>query len=918
MTVRMSQTTPQVADTDTVEETHGAPRVRVLLTAVEGADVAAALSVVKRQVYEPSPEVVIVGTETDADEEVSHAPNLEAAIGSTASSFDYLWILHADARPRPDALAALIAESERNEASLAGSKLLKAGTMDELESVGGATDVFGEPYSGLDEGEIDLQQYDVVREVAFVQSASMLVRRDLAQGLKGLDPLLPPVAAGLDFSQRTRLAGGRVITVPSSEVYHQARCGDRGTGWREQAGRLRAMVTAYSPLTLLWVLPYDFLVSIIDSLGSFLLGRWRPFVRHVMAWGWNLIHLPSTIRQRRRLKPVRAEGDEELFRFHAKGSVRLRVVGEELSGRILSLFDDDQALARGSRRVWGSPGIWGAILAAIVVFIGARSIVFTGMANSGYSFPFEPPSIALSRWFSGWNESGLGSAAAVHPGVGISGLFSFLWFGLEGAARTILTVALSMFGIVGMGRLGGRVGLRGPGRYLAGIVLIAGPGTAVLVDQGSWLTLCAAALLPWAVRASFVHPHEFGKSRLTYAGWALLAGLLAAMFSPLLALIPMIVVLVWRVLGGTRESVLLALVAALGPIGGIAYLVGDQGWLLDPSQHLGGPVADHWPALILVAAAPMVMVKGQLRPVALTGGTLSLAALAAYRFVPLGPGIEEVVLILASFGAAMLVAAGLDGFSRNGFRIVAALGSAAVLVLSLAAVGNGRLGLPRGDDNARLSFATTLAPENGPGRILHASEDRSVIPGEVRAGPGFWYRVLDGNGTTLDEVWLPEIQRGDEELQAALVEIASGAELRPGERLAGFAIDWVVVEGPAFVLDDMLVAQLDLEPLPLDPDSRVYENGSALPLAGTTNDPWAENGVGFSGESVDGPIGISMNFADGWEPNGNEVEWFIAVSGSTGSAIYRAPAFRLVTSIATIALFFGSITLILVGRRRRS
>ncbi len=427
MTGRMSQTTPQVADTQDLVEPTTAPRVRVVISVVQGADLAAALAVVGRQVYEPAPEVVVVGE--SAIDGVASVATLAEAIAGTDPSFDYLWLVHSDARPRPDALAALVAEVERNEASLGGSKLLKAGTMDELESVGGATDVFGEPYSGLDEGEIDLQQYDVVREVAFVQAASMLVRRDLAQGLKGLDPLLPPVAAGLDFSQRARLTGGRVISVPSSEVYHQGRCGERGTGRREQAGRLRAMLIAYSPLTLLWVVPYDILVSIIDSVASLLLFRWRPAVRHLFSWLWNIYHLPSTFRQRRRLHLVRSEGDEELFRFQAKGSVRLRAIGEEVSSRVLSMFDDDQALARGTKRVWGSPGIWGALVAVMVALFAGRSIMFGGMPNTGFSFPFEAPSVALERWFSGWNESGLGSATPVHASVGLTGLASFLWFG---------------------------------------------------------------------------------------------------------------------------------------------------------------------------------------------------------------------------------------------------------------------------------------------------------------------------------------------------------------------------------------------------------------------------------------------------------------------------------------------------------
>lgn len=908
----MSQTTPQVADTEATEESPHAPSVRIVLTAVPDADLEAALAVVRRQVYEPTPEVVVVGGEMDG---VASVDSLEEAISSTDPSVDYLWLLHADARPRPDALAALIGESERNEASLAGSKLLKAGTTDELESVGGATDVFGELYSGLDEGEIDLQQYDVVREVAFVQSASMLVRRDLAQGLKGLDPLLPPVAAGLDFSQRTRLAGGRVISVPSSEVYHQARCGERGVGWREQAGRLRAMLTAYSPLTLLWVVPYDLLVSVIDSLANLLLGRWKPSVRHILSWLWNLYHLPSTIRQRRRLSTIRSERDEELFRFHAKGSVLLRSVGEEMSGKLLSLFDDDQPLARGSRRVWSAPGIWGAVIAAAIVLLGTRAIVFGGMPDVGFTFPFEPPSIALARWWGGWNDAGLGSAGAVHPGVGISGLLSFLWFGAEGAARVLITIVLAVLGIVGMGRLAGRIGLRGPGRYLAGIVLVAGPGTAALVERGSWLALCGAAVLPWAVRACFIHPHEFGKSRLTYAGWALLTGAIVAAFSPLLSLVPLITVVIWRLMGGDRESFSLSLVAGLGIISAAAFLVGDPGWITDTSRRLGVVVEDLWPVMVVVAAAPMVASEGRSRQLAMTGGVISLAALAVGRFVALAPGVEEAVFIVSSFGAALVVAAVLDSLSSNVFRVVAALGGLAILVISISAIGNGRLGLPSGDVNERLAFAATLAEDGGPGRILYASTERNAIPGEARSGPGFWYRVLDGAGTTLDEVWQPGPQAGDDDLGVALTEIASGANLRPGARLAPFAIDWVVLEGPSFVLDQALTAQLDLVPLPLDPESRVLQNGTALPMAGTPDQPWNQDGLGYAGPTSTSPVRLSFNYDEGWQPGPARDDWFVTVEGSSGRATWSAPVLRTALSVATIVALVGSIALIAVGRR---
>lgn len=900
------------------DESSDAPRVRVLLTMVEDADLDAALAIVGRQVYEPTPELVVVGVaDGEVPEGVTRIAVLEDAIRATGPEIDYLWLLHADARPRPDALSALVSEIERNDAALAGSKLLKAGTMDELESVGGATDVFGEPYSGLDEGEIDLQQYDVVREVAFVTSASMLVRRDLAQGLKGLDPLLPPVASGLDFSQRARLAGGKVISVPSSEVYHQGRCGEGMMGWREQAGRLRAMVTAYSPLTLLWVLPYDLLVSIVDSLASLLLLRWRPLLRHVFSFAWNTAHLPSTIRQRRRFRSVRSAGDVELFRFQARGSIRLRSIVEEVSGRALSFFDDDQPLARGTRRVWRAPGIWGAIVAVLVAFIGARSLIFTGMPDTGFTFPFETPSVALQRWFAGWNDSGLGSTSPVHPSVGLTGLVSLIWFGAEGAARTLLTIAFSAVGVIGMGRLAGRVGLRGPGRYLAGLVMIAGPGTAVLTARGSWLGLGGAALLPWAVRAAFTHARERGKSRLTRVGWALLTGTLVAFLSPLLVLVPLVTVLIWRLVGGTRGSSLIALCGIGGVLVSASFLLGDPGWITDDTRRLGLTAEAVWPVFVLVAAAPFYFAEGNTRSLGLTGGLISLGSLVANLAPGTGPGVEEALLVTTSFGAALVVAAALDTLSRRIPQLVSAGAAVVILALSVGVVANGRLGLDEGDINERLSFAATLADESGPGRILHAAIDPSLISGEVRAGPGFFFRVVDGRGTTHDEVWLPEPESGDDVLLEALTDISTGEELRPGARLAQFAIDWVVLEGPSFRLDDALLAQLDLVPTPLDPNARVFENRNAGPIAGNENLTWTRSGAGFVGDTSEQPVRLAINFDDGWQRGAVPSSWSVLVDGSTGTASFRPSGTELALAIASMAIVAGAITAIALGRRRR-
>ena len=920
MSSRMtSASAPQIADESTPLVPPDAPRVKVIVTLVGGADLQAALATVDRQVYEGIHEVVVIGEASgDLPGRVTRMATLEEAIEVTGAEVDYLWILHSDARPRPDALAALVSELDRNEASLGGSKLLLAGTRDELESIGSATDVFGDPYTGLDEGEIDLQQYDVVREVAFVSSVSMLVRRDLAQGLRGLDELLEPVAAGLDFSQRARLAGGRVITVPSSEVYHQARCEERVGGWKEEAGRLRAMLKAYRPITLLWVVPFEILVSVIDSLANLLLLRWKVGASHLMSWLWNIWHLPSTIGERRRFRQVRAVGDEELFRFQSRGSVRLREVGSELTDRVLSVFDDDQALARGTRRIWSSPGIWGALLAAAVVVVASWSIFLNGVPNSGFSFPFEPPTVALDRFLAGWNDSGLGTADAVHPSTGFTGLISLVWFGAEGAARTIATIVFAVLGVLGMGRLAGRLGFRGPGRYLSGLVLLAGPGTAILAGVGSWLALGAAALLPWAVRAVILHPDDRGRHWMTHIGWALLWAMLLIAVSPVLGVVAIAAAVLWRLVGGSRSSLRLGLVTLLAGVVAVGFLYDDQGWLLDFDRRLGLIVPDWWPVLIAVTAVPLMLVEGRTRRLGLFGALIGLGGLLVARLPLGGPGVEEAALVLASFGSAILVAAALDRLSIEPRRLLAAIAAFVMLLLSAGELVNGRLGLPSGDANERYAFASTLADPGSPGRVLVISSDRSLIPGEARAGPGIWYRILDGQGTSLDEVWLPEPQAGDVQLADAIDRIASGTDLRPGALLAPFAVDWVVVEGVQTPLDSILDSQVDLTPTPLLTGAKVFENPHSAPLAGVEDGVvWHRDGTAFAGEASSSPLEIRVNYSGGWAPQPERVDWFTNVSAVEGRAIFSATGYLSYAPYAAAGLLLLALGLIAWGRARR-
>jgi hypothetical protein len=249
--------------------------------------------------------------------------------------------------------------------------------------------------------------------------------------------------------------------------------------------------------------------------------------------------------------------------------------------------------------------------------------------------------------------------------------------------------------------------------------------------------------------------------------------------------------------------------------------------------------------------------------------------------------------------------------------MIATVSALAIVVVSIGALSGGTLGLPSGDRNEDLSFASTLADDGQARRILYASPDRTLVPGESRKGPGFWYRVLDGTGTTIDEVWLPPERSGDRKLSAVIDRIATGSVLRPGASLSEFGIGWIVVDGPESSLDRALMSQFDVVPLPFDTVVRVYENPTAVAIASTGDENvWVRDGLGWSGETGTGQVTLAINYTSGWEPGGEQVDWYTTVASATGASTYPGHVVNTWLGYGSIAVLVGGLVLMGVGRRR--
>ncbi len=924
-------------DPTTTTEQRGTPGVAAVVSAGDPGPLRRCLEAIGSQVYGVAKVLVVGGGDEirhiAGEFEAAWRPNLRAAVSSIGPEFTFVWALRERAIPDPQALRVLVQDAQRVGAAIAGSKIVDADRRELLLSVGYATDAFAAPFSGLLPGEVDQQQYDVIRDVAAISGVSVLIRRDLYLGLGGIDRSMAPTSAAIDFCQRARLRGARVVVIPGSVVGYDG--DERSSDWRERAGEVRAMIKAYSPLTLLWTLPLAFLIGLVEGVGRIPFGRF-PLPGVIAAWAWNIPRLPTALRQRRQARRGRQVGDEELFRYQVAGSARLRLLWDDAMLRtrdrfpegVLSGFTD--AVEAGQQRI-RHPAFFVASLIVFFAFVATREVWTEHLPLVGFSLP--PPESAidtLEAYAGGWNPAGLGSPEVLRPAVAGVALLQLVAFGSGGLAVATITVASFLGGAFGVGRLLRIWGIRSVAGYFAGSVLMAGPAVIAATSGTHWSILPAMGALPWAVRSVLGSRPEARPDRIaTFAGAVIATGLVAV-FVPAALLVPLVAVTAWAVLGiGNRWTAVgrMALVT-------LVSLPLLMPWILyvDPVDLVRSGLPAYWepawPAVVAVAAAAFGSILGGDRTIATVGGWGALmavvgAVLARTGDFGMGEELMLAALLLNGLGVAVATGAALEATARrretDGWRSLAALagglGAVALVVGTFALAGPGRAGLP--DDTLTGTFAFAAPPGAEPSRVLLFGNP-STLPGTSREIGGLGYRVFVPPYPTSSEAFLNEERLGDEALHSLLEDLIDGRSRRAGAALAEFGIGWVAFTEPS-PLEALFESQLDLVTL-RSLDFPVFRNETATAIARSSDGAvWLAEGGGYSapiGGST-GEVFVAANADFRWGPGDwSQSDWGNLISTTKSEIRFSTYGPRRLAAIGSLAWLLGLGVVFLAPRLR--
>ena len=522
-----------------------------------------------------------------------------AHLDELGADTEWIWVLHDDASPHPEALLALLAgAADDPEADVLGPMLREWPSLKRLLEFGVTISATGRRETGLEGGEYDQGQYSEPRTVLAVNTAGMLVRRRVLDELGGLDDELPIFGNDLDFGWRAASAGHRTVVVPQAVVFH-AEAAHRGlrrtpltgrhTHYQERRAALFTLLAnSRSGLLPLKVLRLG-LGTLLRMLG-FLAVRSPGQALDDLAAYASVVSSPRDLLAARRSRRARADADPQAVKQllaptwvpyrHGLDAVsdlgaaltqqasdvaeRRRAVAAELdpssfaarrTEKLEQVPDDEIAEDTGIvARFLTNPVA--VVLAVVVVamLVGARS------ALGHVSGPGLAP--APDHWrdwwtlhLSSWHELGLGTAVPAPPYILPMAMLATVLGASPAAAVSavlLLAVPFSLWGAWRFLRVAGRLATpAGANRWL----ILWGATTYALVPvvAGAWGEgrlgpVIASALLPWLAHAAlgFADPEADRRWRAAWRTGLLLA--LVAAATPVAWLVAALVGLVVTVL----------------------------------------------------------------------------------------------------------------------------------------------------------------------------------------------------------------------------------------------------------------------------------------------------------------------------------------------------------------------------------
>ncbi|WP_121710097.1 glycosyltransferase [Streptomyces sp. E5N91] len=395
----------------------------------------------------------------------------------------WLWLLHDDCAPEPEALAQLLRvvdteyELGRDDVAVVGPKLRGWYDRRQLLEVGVSIANSGRRWTGLDRREQDQGQHDHVRTVLSVSTAGMLIRRDVFERLGGFDRRLPLMRDDVDLCWRAHAAGLRVLVAPEAVVRHAEAasrerravdCAGRTTASPhkvDKAGAVHTLLVNVRTAALPWVLLRIVLGTLLRTV-AYLVGKVPGQALDEIRGLLGVLLRPERIIAGRRERGRPQVEKDELRPLFPPPGATVRATVEQVAGDLFGSSDAEAAAGAGRhgggiesgpggddadfleieqfarlRRIARKPGPVLFLILLLVSLAACRALLGGGALAGGALLPAPAGAGELwSRYVDAWHTVGTGGTASAPPYLAIVATVASLLLGSTGLAVTLLMV----------------------------------------------------------------------------------------------------------------------------------------------------------------------------------------------------------------------------------------------------------------------------------------------------------------------------------------------------------------------------------------------------------------------------------------------------------------------------------------------
>ena len=643
---------------------------------------------------------------------------------------EWVWLLHDDSEPAPDALEQLLAGArEAPAAAVFGPKIMDWSDRDVLLEAGTTIDRVGRRITGIEPREVDQGQHDGNRDVLAVSSAGMLARRDVWEQVGGFDPGMRLFREDTDFCWRVQSAGYRVRVVTDAVVYHvEATARNRRDAPAAQHRRRQDRRNALLVLTgnlparpMLSALAGNLVLSALRTVFFLLAKRPSAAMDELAAYTSVAAH-PLRLMAARR---IRARGRQQAFArlgaelppgrsFRMLAEHATRTLSKTLPVDTVGTHhatedpsDDDSLLVDTglAQRLLTSPGVLLFLILTAVALAAERSLLGSTPLGGGALVPAWGGVSALwQEYLQGFHPASIGTSANAPPYVALLAILATVLGG-----KPWLAVDVILLGCVPLAGATAFLATRRvtsyvPARVVGAVAYALLPVGMGAVAAGRLGTAVLLVLLPPAgvlVGRIFTAPRR----RARRAAWA--AGLLTAVvaaFVPLFWLIAAVVMAVGVIALRRRDRALDAIIVVVIPL--LLLLP----WTLDIATH---------PARVLLEA-------GLARPGL---ASASLAPRSVMLLSPGGPGLPPYWVT-----AGLVLAATVAVVVSSRRRMVLAGWAVGVTGLITAAAVSRVAISEAGSTAAVRAWPGPALAIAGAGLLLAVVAAGDEVPGLLRAG----------------------------------------------------------------------------------------------------------------------------------------------------------------------------------------